>query len=70
MNPRFNPDCSTFEQVEQYYIKRALQLKRFNYELLEIHEENFGAVSFYQLKKYKYGSHIYISIYIYPEFRG
>lgn len=67
MNPRFNPDCSTFDQVVEYYNKRALQLKREHYYLNSIHELEYGAVAFFG-KDYR--ATVYMSLYIYPEYRG
>jgi len=67
MNPRFNPDCNTFDEVLEYYMKRALQLKRSGIYFIEIRELEYGAVAFFidprqNLKHY--------SLYLYKDYRG
>lgn len=65
MDKRFNPDCSTFDEVVEYYKKRAIQLLRFDVVLEKIYEMPTGALAIFS-----YRSKTYHSLYLYPSSRG
>lgn len=67
MNPRFNPDCNTFDEVLEYYTKRAMQLKRERIEFISIKELEFGAVAFFIDNRHEI---YHYSLYLYKDFRG
>ena len=66
MQKRFNPDCNTFDEIVEYYKKRAIQLLRFGYKLDSILEEKWGACAIFTNEK----TYMYVSPYIVPSFRG
>jgi len=66
MDKRFNPDCSMFDEIVEYYKTRAIQLLRFGYKLDKIVETEWGAYAEFLDPK----TYIYISPYITPAYRG
>ena len=63
---RFNPDCTTFDAIVDYYKKRARQLLKFSAKLEEIQEIKEGAIAIFSDE----GNSKYYSLYLYPEYRG
>lgn len=67
MDKRFNPDCATFDDIVDYYTKRAKQLMRYGYKLMLVEELEYGAYAIFEDLIQK---KIMTSLYIYPAYRG